>query len=59
MFWLYRLCIKGGKEEKASLLFSVQDLAKAFSGYEDEVLVMISIFYIELFVCSQYKPTYM
>ncbi|KAK7355678.1 hypothetical protein VNO80_14938 [Phaseolus coccineus] len=35
---LYGLCIKGGKEEHTALLSSVQELAKAFSRYEDEVL---------------------
>ncbi|KAK2401338.1 hypothetical protein P8452_08068 [Trifolium repens] len=35
---IYGLCIKGGKEEQTALLSSIQKLAKAFSGYEDEVL---------------------
>ncbi|CAI8602696.1 unnamed protein product [Vicia faba] len=35
---IYGLCIKGGKEEQNALLSNVQTLAKAFSGYEDEVL---------------------
>ncbi|KAL1367900.1 hypothetical protein HN51_022009 [Arachis hypogaea] len=35
---IYGLCIKGEKEERTALLASVQDLAKAFAGYEDEVL---------------------
>ncbi|KAK7279421.1 hypothetical protein RJT34_24473 [Clitoria ternatea] len=35
---IYGLCIKGGKEEHAALLSSVQGLVKAFSTYEDEVL---------------------
>jgi len=45
LVWLYacRLCIKGGKEEHTALLSSVQELAKAFSGYEDEVLVMMLV----------------
>ncbi|MED6175250.1 hypothetical protein PIB30_076645 [Stylosanthes scabra] len=38
MVLLNRLCVKGEKEERAALLANVQDLAKAFAGYEDEVL---------------------
>jgi len=49
---LYRLCIKGGKEEHTALLSSVQDLAKAFSRYEDEVLVMILELVLScIFIC--------
>ncbi|XP_027363015.1 intracellular protein transport protein USO1-like [Abrus precatorius] len=36
---IYGLCVQGGKQEHTALLSSVQDLAKVFSGYEDEVLV--------------------
>ncbi|KAK7345641.1 hypothetical protein VNO77_16249 [Canavalia gladiata] len=36
---IYGLCINGGKEEHTALLSSVKDLAKAFSEYDDEVLV--------------------
>lgn len=53
MVWLNRLCIKGGKEEQNALLSSVQDLAKAFCGYEDEVLVMILTFsYRSICLCG-------
>ncbi|EPS59915.1 hypothetical protein M569_14889, partial [Genlisea aurea] len=36
---LYSLCLAGGKEVHNAILSSIQDLARVFSDYQDEVLV--------------------
>ena len=43
-FWIaacmnYRLCLVGGKELHNAIISSIQDLAKAFSSYNEEIMV--------------------
>ena len=37
---IFRLCLSGGKEVRQAVMTSVHNLAKAFSEYQDEILVM-------------------
>lgn len=36
---VYRICLTGGKEVHNGVMNKVQELAEAFSGYQEEVLV--------------------
>jgi len=39
VWFIYRLCLARGKEVHKAVMSSIQDLATAFTTYEDEVLV--------------------
>lgn len=55
MIFLCRFCLSGGKEVHNAIVSSIQDLAKAFSGYQDEVLVRVKI--LSASFCKNIKST--
>jgi len=65
----YRICLTGGKEVNNAIVSSIQDLAKSFSNYHDEVLVCLPVVWCKLIrlnyhvilgaKCSNYSPVVM